>query len=84
MAIIIYTKTDCPYCDMAKQYLRELGIPYTEFVYDDHQQRQVMYDELGLMGNERTVPQIFGTDRRIGGYADLLRSDLMVSFGEDF
>ena len=95
MKAIIYTKTQpiCPYCQMAKQYLSEHGISYQEFVYDDYDTRQTMYDELGLQDRERTVPQIFiinadGTQTRIGSYSDLLSSDLTVKmvgdFSEDF
>lgn len=89
MTILMYTKTICPYCQMAKQYLIEHQISYTEQVYDDDQQRQMMYDELGLVGDQRTVPQIFvidaaGRRRRIGGYHDLLYSDVAVGFNQDF
>ena len=76
MKIIIYTKTSCPYCLMAKEYLAERGIPFTEEVYDDDLTRQTMYDDLGLAADQRTVPQIFAVDdmniTRIGGYRDLL------------
>jgi glutaredoxin len=75
---------------MAKQYLSEHGIPYTELVFDDDQERQSMYDELGLIGSQRTVPQIFratpdGDRERIGGYSDLLRYvGTQVAFNEEF
>ena len=88
--ITIFTKTICPYCHLAKHYLTEHGVAYTEVVYDDDQTRQAMYDTLGLIGTERTVPQIFSDGPygrvRIGGYSDLLRSDLptSVAFDEEF
>jgi glutaredoxin len=67
---------------MAKELLREHGIDYQEHVYDDFQQRQALYDELGLSGSHRTVPQIFTIeqDQRlyIGGYDDLVRSDFIA------
>jgi glutaredoxin len=75
---------------MAKQYLNAHGIAYTEVVYDDDQARAAMYDALELIGSQRTVPQIFSDGPqgrvRIGGYSDLLRSDLpaSVAFDEEF
>jgi glutaredoxin len=73
---------------MAKDYLAEHGLGYFEHLYDDDDARREMYDRLGLEGGERTVPQIFvaqtGCSERIGGYDDLVRSDLMsrASMGE--
>lgn len=91
MNIVIYSKTTCPYCDMAKTYLRERAIPYIEEVLDDDLVRQTMYDDLGLSSGQRTVPQIFLRDdsrfTRIGGYRDLLAwGDRMAvgAFNEDF
>ena len=88
MTIELYTKTLCLYCSKAKQYLTAHKLPYTELLFDDDSQRQVMYDELGLVGNQRTVPQIFvskdGVRTRIGGYSDLLHSGLGVVLNEDF
>lgn len=92
MQVTIYTKTEpvCPFCQMTKQYLSDHGIAYQEVVFNDYTERQQMYDALGLSGHDRTVPQVFdqhGT--RIGGYHDLLRSDLAAQlavgdFDEDF
>jgi glutaredoxin len=67
---------------MAKELLREHRIDYQEHVYDDFQQRQALYDELGLNDSRRTVPQIFLIENEqrsyIGGYDDLVRSDFMA------
>jgi glutaredoxin len=30
MAVILYTRPDCPYCDAARRYLDECGDPYEE------------------------------------------------------
>lgn len=81
MKVEIYSKTACPYCNRAKDYLRRNGIAYEEINYDDNTARQEMYDKLGLVGTQRTVPQIFVVDgssrERIGGYNDLIHSDLL-------
>ena len=83
MKIEFYSKTTCPFCQRAKEYLTENGINYNEMLQDDDMERQAMYDRFGLQGNQRTVPQIFlveedGSRLRIGGYMDLLRSDVVV------
>jgi len=81
MKIEINSKSDCPYCKYAKKYLDERGIPYEEFVHDDYDERQKMYASLNLAENQRTVPQIIlvendGTRVRIGGFDELVQSDL--------
>jgi glutaredoxin len=92
MQVTIYTKTDpvCPYCQMAKRYLTEHGIVFREVIFNDDAERQRMYDDLGLPAHQRTVPQVFDHHGgRIGGYQDLLHSDLAAQmavgdFNEEF
>lgn len=78
MRIVIHSKTHCPYCMRAKEYLSEHGIGYTEIVHDDFGERQSMYDGFGLSDGARTVPQVVIDGVRIGGYAELLRSDVVA------
>lgn len=91
MQVTIYTKTEpvCPFCQMTKQYLHDYGIAYHEVIFNDYAERQKMYDDLGLVADQRTVPQVFDQHgKHIGGYHDLLRSDLAaqlaVGFDEEF
>jgi glutaredoxin 3 len=89
MKIDVHSKTDCPYCVKAKAWLNERNIPFELFVYDDEKERAAMYDRFGLEGNQRTVPQIFVDDARVGGYTDLTQSDVADRFNagkfdEDF
>jgi alkyl hydroperoxide reductase subunit F len=78
--IEVHSKTACPYCRLTKEYLKKHDLPFTEILYDDHDARQTMYDQFGLQGSRRTVPQIFveqaGVREYIGGYNDLLRAKL--------
>lgn len=76
MKIEIHSKTECPFCVKAKKWLNDKGIEFELFVYDDNEARQAMYDRFGLTGNERTVPQIVVDGVRIGGYSDLVKSDV--------
>ncbi len=84
MKLEVHSKTDCPYCSKAKEFLKENGIEYAEFVYDDPVERNSMYDSLGLIGNQRSVPQIIlisnGVRQRVGGYTDLIKSDIVSIF----
>lgn len=76
MKIVVHSKTGCPSCVGAKAWLDERGIKYEVVTHDDYTERNKMYDEFGLVGNKRTVPQIIVDDVRIGGFDDLKKSDV--------
>ena len=83
MKVEIFSTSTCPYCQLAKDYLRKYDIPYQEIVIDNTDERQELYNNLGLEGNKRTVPQVFliesnGTRNRVGGYTDLTQSDIVA------
>lgn len=65
---IVYGKSDCPFCSMAKEELKLRGIPYD---YIDLQ-------ELGKTAAEvtgrkvKTVPQIYIEGEYVGGYDELM------------
>lgn len=80
MLIELHSKTRCPGCVMAKEWLTERNIPFELFVYDDDSDRFAMYDRLGLEGPKRTVPQIVVDGVRLGGYRALINSDLEVRY----
>ena len=47
----IYSTPTCPYCNMAKDYLKEKGVDYTEYnVADDQAKAQEMVEKSGQMG----------------------------------
>lgn len=73
MEIKVYTKARCPHCTSAKAWLRQHSLPFVEVSLDDEVARtQFRADHPKL----KTVPQIFHGDRHIGGFSDLIRSDL--------
>lgn len=73
MKVVVYSKTHCPYCVRAKEWLATHGVQYESIVLDDDAQRQAFYAEHN--GQFGTVPQIFVDGQRIGGYTEMLRSE---------
>ena len=67
-AIVMYTKSWCPYCDRAKALLREKGQAWTEIDIEEQDGRRV---EMIERSGQSTVPQIWIGDRHVGGFDDL-------------
>ena len=62
--VIIYTSNTCPYCTLAKNYLTEKGIEYTEKnIQTDKEAR----DELMKMGH-MGVPVLVSNGQEIVGF----------------
>ena len=82
MNIRVVTKSDCPFCTMAKSWLKEHAFEYEEDLIDNEEERLAFYQTIngatevvGAMNTRRvnSVPQIFIDDKRIGGYDDLMK-----------
>jgi len=68
MKLTVYTKDDCPFCDMAKALLESRGVEYTTVNVAVLTEARDYLVEQGL----RSVPQIFnGTTLIPGGYQGL-------------
>lgn len=63
--ITVYTKDNCPFCDMAKSLLETRGVEYrTVNVSEQSEARDYLIEN-----GHRSVPQIFrGTTHIPGGY----------------
>jgi glutaredoxin 3 len=71
--IVIYTKSTCAYCQMAKALLQRKGAPFEEIGVDgDRGAQAAMADKAG---GRWTVPQIFIGAAHVGGCDDLLALD---------
>lgn len=86
MEVVVFSKTVCPYCVQAKAFLKKNDIEYTEKNLDDDEIRTAFYTE---HAGVRSVPQIFIDGERIGGFQELVKSDILIrkqagNFGEDF
>ncbi len=83
MEIRVVTKSDCPFCDMAKKWLDENGFEYHAEVMDNEEERLAFYQSINgiseIVGKPNdvrrinSVPQIFVDGDRIGGYDDLMK-----------
>ena len=69
MKVEIYTWTYCPFCIRAKALLDKKGVNYENYVIDgDEEARDLMAER---SNGKRSLPQIFISDRHIGGCDDL-------------
>ena len=68
-AITIYSSAVCPYCVMAKNFLKSKGLDWTEIRIDlDLEERQRMIS----LAKRTSVPQIFVGAVHVGGYDDMI------------
>lgn len=69
MTLTIYSKTVCPYCDMAKNYLKSKNISFREInIENDTDAREFITNQ-----GHRTVPQIYYNGKLLveGGWTGL-------------
>ena len=71
--IVIYTKTKCKYCKMAKYLMEEFDISYKQIILDDDDERKEFYNNQSNKLNIKieSVPQIFINNSYLGGYKEL-------------
>ena len=65
----IYSKSNCSYCVMAKNYFESNGIDNIEYNVEN---MPTFNELLKRHPAARTMPQIFINDDLIGGYTDLM------------
>lgn len=76
LEVLIYSKSNCPFCEKAKFWFKSHGHTYTEIMLDDEEQRLAFYQKVP---GARSVPQIYIDDKHIGTYDDLMRiADTLV------
>lgn len=67
--VLIYTKSGCPYCIMAKNIFLKKGHAFEEInIAGEPELADEMYEK---SRGRNTVPQIFINDRHVGGFDDL-------------
>ncbi|XP_004625356.1 glutaredoxin 2 [Octodon degus] len=71
--VVIFSKTSCSYCKMAKKIFHDLNINYTAVELDMLEYGSQFQDALYKMTGGRTVPRIFVNGTFIGGATDTHR-----------
>lgn len=68
-SVTIYTRSDCPYCHMAKDLLRSKDVAFEEVDIGRAPERRA--EMIQRAGGRMTVPQVFVETRHVGGCDDL-------------
>ena len=71
--IKLYTKKRCPYCTSAKIWLRQRDYVFEEISLDNPKDQTKFITE---NPNHKTVPQIYVGGKHIGGFIELIKSEL--------
>ena len=72
MALVMYVKPDCPYCQKARDFYNENGVKFTE--YDAQNDKQRQNEMLEYSGGDLVVPCIVENDEYIqSGWGTPLR-----------
>lgn len=71
--ITVYTKKRCPFCTSSKIWLKQRDYKFTEVSLDVQEDLTKFITENPDL---KTVPQIFLGDRHIGGFTELIESEL--------
>lgn len=63
--VVMYATSWCPYCQQARNYFREQGIPYVEHDIEKDAEAERTYKAFGGKG----IPVIFVGQRRMNGFS---------------
>lgn len=69
MSVKLYSRSNCPYCVMAKKWFNNNGVEFKEILLDNPTQEQKL-EFFNDAPGARTVPQIIIGGELIGGYED--------------
>jgi glutaredoxin 3 len=64
LALVIYIKPGCPYCQQAREYYDKKGIPFLE--YDAQNDKSIRAEMFSYSGGDPTVPCIVEDGKHIG------------------
>ncbi|KAL4792416.1 thioredoxin-like protein [Aspergillus venezuelensis] len=69
--VVVFSKSYCPYCQSSKSLLSELGAKYYALELDNVDDGAAIQDALQEISGQRTVPNIYISQKHIGGNSDL-------------
>ncbi|XP_066907381.1 uncharacterized protein [Halyomorpha halys] len=70
-SVVIFSKTYCPYCKMAKEVFEKLQHAFTAIELDKRDDGDTIQDVLGEITGSRTVPRVFVNGEFVGGGSDV-------------
>ncbi|XP_073499044.1 glutaredoxin 2 isoform X2 [Phyllobates terribilis] len=65
--VVIYSKTTCPYCTMAKDAFNSINVNYKSIELDEVDNGRQLQEALHQMTGARSVPRVFVNGVCIGG-----------------
>ncbi|XP_055580159.1 glutaredoxin 2 isoform X2 [Falco cherrug] len=71
--VVIFSKSTCPYCKMAKNLFESMNVNYTAVELDMNTNGSQLQDILEQMTGGRTVPRVFVNGTFVGGATDTQR-----------
>ncbi|XP_065602718.1 glutaredoxin 2 [Cyrtonyx montezumae] len=71
--VVIFSKTTCFYCKMAKKLFDDMNVNYTAVELDVNKNGSQFQDVLQQMTGGRTVPRVFINGTFVGGATDTQR-----------
>ncbi|KAJ9593725.1 hypothetical protein L9F63_014698, partial [Diploptera punctata] len=69
--VVIFSKSYCPYCKMAKEVFDNLKQKYTAIELDNRDDGDAIQSVLGEMTGARSVPRVFVKGECLGGGTDV-------------
>ncbi|XP_066992462.1 uncharacterized protein [Anabrus simplex] len=70
-AVVIFSKSYCPYCKMAKEVFNKIKQKYSVMELDTRDDGDDIQDILGEITGARTVPRVFIKGNCVGGGSDV-------------
>jgi glutaredoxin 3 len=73
--VVIYSKNGCPHCLYAKEFMREINVPFEEIFYSSEDPNYPeLRDALVAKTGHKTFPQIFVGEIFLGGAQELQKA----------
>lgn len=69
--VVIFSKSYCPFCKMAKEVFDGLKQKYTAIEIEDREDMDQVQDVLGQMTGARSIPRVFVNGEFVGGGTDI-------------
>ncbi|KAL4811489.1 thioredoxin-like protein [Aspergillus unguis] len=69
--VVVFSKSYCPYCKASKDLLTQLGAKYHTLELDQTDGGDALQNALQEISGQRTVPNIYISQKHIGGNSDL-------------